>query len=158
MALNWFENVEWRQHPWPGLNWLTASLLYADVRAAIDFYTEAMGFVMTFELPAEDSRLSFARMRYRGANFTLNSADFETGLQAPGKGADQEQSNFLFYLYVDDVRLTMARMVERGAKVVYTPTIEFWGDIRARLTDPFGYVWDLAQRVEPRENSHSQSF
>lgn len=154
MTPNWFENVEWRQHPWPGLNWLTASLVFDDVRAAIDFYTETMGFVTIFELPTDEGSLAFARMRYRGANFTMNSAGFETGLKAPSEG---EPGSFLFYIYVDDVNLTVARMAERSARIVVAPRTEFWGDVRARLTDPFGYVWDLAQRIDPGKDGHIQS-
>lgn len=36
-------------------------------------------------------------------------------------------------------------MVAAGAELLEAPTEQFWGDLRARLRDPFGYTWDLAQ-------------
>ncbi|WP_019218193.1 VOC family protein [Legionella tunisiensis] len=64
--LDWFDNVEQRPHPWPGLNWLTAMLVVPDVKKALAFYEELFGFVPIFELPDDQGELVFARLRYRG--------------------------------------------------------------------------------------------
>jgi PhnB protein len=143
--LSWFDNVEWRQHPWQGLTWLTSAIVCDDVRAAVHFYSQGLGFVPIFELPNDDGRLLFARMRYRGANFTVNARDFEPGLAPPQGG---ETPTFLFYLYVDNVAEAVAKVTALGAEVTREPKEEFWGDIRARFTDPFGYVWDIAQPIQ----------
>lgn len=141
--LNWFDNVESRPHPWPGLNWLTTAIACSDVRRAVDFYTNALSFVPIFELPGENGELLFARMRYRGNNFTINQVGWDFDAQSP---ADSTQpSPFLFYLYVDDVVVTAARIKECGGVEVFPPRKEIWGDLRSRLKDPFGYVWDIAQ-------------
>lgn len=68
---NWFDNVEDRHHPWPGLTWLTTALTTPDVRQAVDFYTGAMEMVSIAELNGDDGELLFARIRYRG--ITLRS-------------------------------------------------------------------------------------
>ncbi len=142
---NWFENVEKRPHPWPGLEWLTVALVFDDVAAAVDFYGSTLGFVPIALLPSDDGdRTLFARMRYRGINITMNDPSFEPSLRAPAAGA---QPAAMFYVYVDDVRATTAKATAAGATLVEEPTEQFWGDLRARVRDPFGYVWDLAQPV-----------
>jgi PhnB protein len=141
--LNWFDNVEHRPHPWPGLNWLTTAIACADVRRAFDFYAQALSFVAIFELPGENGELLFARMRYRGCNFTLNKIGWDFDGQPPADAGHAPP--FQFYLYVDDVAATSARMKEQGAVEIFPPRTEMWGDLRSRLRDPFGYVWDLAQ-------------
>ena len=144
--LNWFDNVESRSHPWPGLNWVTTAIVCEDVRAAVDFYKRSMFFVPIFELPGENGELLFARMRYRGNNFTLNKPGFDFEAASPAESG--QTPPFVFYVYVDDVRSTAERMLENGATEVFAARKEFWGDIRARMKDPFGYVWDLAQKAQ----------
>lgn len=145
--MHWFENVENRQHPWPGLNWLTAMLYVPNVEKAIDFYSKAFTFVPIFQAPTQEGRsIEFARMRYRGSNFTLNkegSFDYE--------GRAPKTSNVLppcmFYVYVDDVDAFVKKAVEHGAELIQSPRVEFWGNKKARLRDPFGYIWEFATRV-----------
>lgn len=140
---DWFANVEDRPHPPPGLTWLTAALVYDDVGAAMDFYARALGLVAIFELPGEVGTPLFARMRHRGGHFTLNRSGFDPRLRPPDAA---RPTPFAFYLYVDDLRAAVAAMEAAGAVVAIAPRAEPWGDLRARLGDPFGYVWDLAQR------------
>jgi PhnB protein len=54
----------------------------------------------------------------------------------------------VIYLYVDDVVASAQKMLSLNATEVFAARAEFWGDLRARMTDPFGYVWDLAQKVK----------
>ncbi|MFJ2617706.1 VOC family protein [Glutamicibacter sp. NPDC087344] len=141
---NWFENVEKRPHPWPGLEWLTTALVFDDVAAAVEFYGSTLGFVPIAVLPFADREgTMFARLRYRGINFTLNSREFEPTLAPPAEAAPSS----MFYVYVDDVPAATAAMREAGASVLEEPTEQFWGDLRARVRDPFGYIWDLARPI-----------
>ncbi len=43
-------------------------------------------------------------------------------------------------VYVDDVDATLARAVERGARIVTNPT-DFWGDVFSRFQDPQQNLW-----------------
>lgn len=43
-------------------------------------------------------------------------------------------------VYVDDVEATLARAVERGARIVTAPT-DFFGDTFSRFADPAGNLW-----------------
>lgn len=144
--LNWFDNVEIRPHPWPGLNWLTAMLYVPDVKAAIEFYERAFHFVNIFSLPSSDGNFDFARMRYRGSNFTLNrekSYDFD-GLSPE---STQILPPLLFYVYVDDVDQAVDQAVRHGCELIQPVHLEVWGDRKGRIRDPFGYYWELATKV-----------
>ncbi len=145
--LNWFENVESRPHPHPGLAWLSAMLYVPDVKKAMKCYETAFGIVPIFQLAQEDGTLLFVRMRYRGINFTLNKEGFYSS-HAKAPVTSKTPSPFTFYLYVDDVHATLKQATESGCTLLDKPVKEFWGDLRARVEDPFGYVWDIATRVE----------
>ena len=145
--LNWFQNVEHRAHPHPGLNWLTATISVPDVASAIDFYTGVMEMVSISELADENNgELLFARIRYRGNNFVLNKENWD--FQAAAPNTSRQVPPFVFYLYVDDVR-TLVKEIrkDKDAKIVSEPEMQFWGDLKARIQDPCGYIWDLAEKA-----------
>lgn len=39
------------------------------------------------------------------------------------------------------------KMKEAGATILVEATKQFLGDLKARLKDPFGYYWDIAQKL-----------
>lgn len=145
--LNWFQNVEHRTHPHPGLNWLTATISVPDVARALDFYTGIMEMVSISELEDEKSgELLFARIRYRGNNFVINKEHWDFPAVAPVTSG--QVSPFVFYLYVDDVKALLEEIrKDKDAKVLTKPETQFWGDLKARIQDPFGYIWDLAEKT-----------
>lgn len=142
---DWFANVDNRPHPWPGLTWLTPALVVDDVDAAVSFYCSTTGFAQIFVLRSEGEATSFARLRYRGTNLTLNRTGFDSDLQQP---SEADRPPFIFYVYVDDVDGTTRQMRDAGATIVSAPAAQFWGDLKARVVDPFGYLWDLAERID----------
>lgn len=145
--LDWFNNVENRTHPWEGmgLTWLTTALNVSDVKAAVDFYTGAMKMVAIAELEDDGGEILFARIRYRGTNFTINKEGWDSDLNSPVTSGTP--TPFIFYMYVDDVFTLTNEMVEAGATVLSEPTEMFWGDLKARVKDPFGFIWDIAQKM-----------
>lgn len=46
----------------------------------------------------------------------------------------------LTQIYVDDVDVTLARAVERGARIVTKPT-DLYGTVFSRMLDPWGNMW-----------------
>lgn len=145
--MDWFNNVENRTHPWEGtgLTWLTTALNVPDVRAAVDFYTGVMNMVAIAELEGDDGELLFARIRYRGTNFTINKEGWDSDLVGPQTSGSP--TPFIFYLYADDAALLANEMVQAGATQINPPTEMFWGDLKARVKDPFGFIWDIAQKL-----------
>ncbi len=146
--LFWFENVEFRAHPWPGLMWITTLIQVPDVQAARDLYTQVFNFVSIFDNPNPQNpeELIMSRMRYRGANFVLSKEglDYEGGL-APA--TSNTAPPFVFYVYVDDVDETYKKALKAGMKSVKEPHMAPWGDLKARLQCPSGYLWDIAKRM-----------
>lgn len=144
--LNWFQNVEHRTHPHQGLNWLTATISVPNVVKAVNFYTEVMEMVSISELEDETGELVFARIRYRGNNFVLNKEHWDFNAIAPITSG--QVSPFVFYLYVDDVKALVEEIrKDAEAKILVEPEMQFWGDLKARIQDPFGYIWDLAEKI-----------
>lgn len=145
--LDWFNNVENRTHPWEGmgLTWLTTALAVPDVRAAMAFYTNAMAMVAIAELEGDDGEMLFARIRYRGTNFTINKEGWDSDLHSPQTSG--ALTPFIFYMYVDDTVAMVDEMVKAGATVLNEPCEMFWGDLKARVKDPFGFIWDIAQKL-----------
>lgn len=146
--LSWFENVESRVHPWQslGLNWLTASICVTDVKKAVSFYADVMRMVPISEFDGEDGEQVFARIRYRGNNFVINKENWDSDLPAPE--SSKQAPPVIFYLYVDDVRRLTEEMAKAGATILQAPENQFWGDLKSRVRDPFGYYWDLAQKID----------
>jgi len=70
---------------------------------------------------------------------------FDYDAKAPASSATAPST--LFYIYVDDVEAVYKKALEAGLTSQQAPQITFWGDLRARLRCPFGYIWDIAQRV-----------
>ena len=145
--IDWFKNVEHRDHPHPGLNWLTTTLSVPDVSKAVNFYTEVLEMVAISELEDEKTgELLFARIRYRGNNFVLNKEHWDFNAVAPITSG--QMPPFVFYLYVDDVKTLLEEIrKDKDAKIINEPEIQFWGDLKARIQDPFGYIWDLAEKI-----------
>ncbi|WP_367299025.1 VOC family protein [Hafnia alvei] len=145
--LIWFNNVEDRTHPWEGmgLTWLTTALNVPNVSAAVDFYTHAMGMVAIAELEGDDGELLFARIRYRGTNFTINKEGWDSDLSSPQTSGSS--TPFIFYMYVDDAVALVDGMQKAGATILSQPAEMFWGDLKARVKDPFGFIWDIAQKI-----------
>jgi len=145
--LKWFQNVEHRTHPHPGLNWLTTTISVPDVSKAINFYTDVMQMVNISELEDEKTGASlFARIRYRGNNFVLNQEDWDFKAIAPMTSG--QVPPFVFYLYVDVVKMLVEEIRKAPeTKIITEPEMQFWGDLKARIQDPFGYIWDLAQKI-----------
>ncbi len=144
--LNWFNNVENRTHPWEGMGitWLTTVLNVSDVRAAVNFYTNEMEMVAIAELEDEGGELLFARIRYRGVNFTINKEGWDSDLSGPLTSGSP--TPFIFYMYVDDVVSLADKMVQAGSIMLNEPAEMFWGDLKGRIQDPFGFIWDIAQK------------
>lgn len=126
-----------------GYHSVTPSLTVKDAKAAIEFYAKAFGAVENFILPDPKSGgISHAEFNIGNCAIMISDEYPEAGALAPqvGKGG-------LFIIYVKDVEAAFKQAVEAGAAVLFEPTDQFWGDRTARVADPFGYRWTLAQKV-----------
>lgn len=126
-----------------GYHTLTPSLTVKDGKAALDFYTKAFGAVEHFRFPdPKTGGVAHAEFEIGDSTLMLSEEDPETGALAYELG-----QGTLFMLYVPDVEEAFVRAINAGVTVIYPPTDQPWGDRAARVADPHGYRWTLAQRV-----------
>ncbi|WP_228286829.1 VOC family protein [Hafnia paralvei] len=79
----------------------------------------------------------------RDTNFTINKEGWDSDLQSPQTSGTP--TSFIFYMYVDDAVAMVDEMIKAGATVLNEASEMFWGDLKARIQDPFGFIWDIAQ-------------
>lgn len=126
----------------PDFHSVTPSLTVRDAAAALDFYTRALGATEHYRIPGPEGKVAHAEFQIGDSRLMLSDEFPEWDACAPevGKGG-------LFMIYVEDVEAAFAKAVKEGATALLEPTDQFWGDRTARVADPFGYRWTLAQKV-----------
>ncbi|EKD72035.1 MAG: glyoxalase/bleomycin resistance protein/dioxygenase [uncultured bacterium] len=121
-------------------------LVVPDVKQASNLYEKVFGIVPIFELPDDTGRILFARLRYRGSNFTLTQ-EGAFGFDGKSPATTNTTPSFIFYLYVDDVDAVYSAAITNGFQSLEEPHDEFWGDKKARVKDSYGYIWDVALKA-----------
>ena len=108
--------------------------LVSDVRAATDYYRDALGFEAELydESPddygfASRDRCYVHFARLRGAEPRPNSVAVPPDM-------------FDAYFWVEDVDSLHAEVVERGAEIVHGPVDQEYGLREFRVRDPDGYI------------------
>ena len=109
-----------------------AVLPSADVEAALDFYTETLGFQELFRVPGPDGELVDARVTFAGGQVMLN----RNPEMAPAAGGGVY---LWFRLFDDDIDELYERYVAAGVDVVEEIGDRFWGDRSFTITDHAGF-------------------
>jgi uncharacterized glyoxalase superfamily protein PhnB/predicted enzyme related to lactoylglutathione lyase len=124
----------------PGTTALTPYLVVHDARAAIEWYGEVFGAVVTFEPFLDDDRVGHAELTIDGT--TVHLADEWPELDIVGPLARGGPSVSLT-VQVPDVDATYALAMERGATSEREPVDEFYGSRAGWIRDPFGHRWGI---------------
>jgi len=122
-------------------------LVVTDVKAAINFYTKALGFQKRGVMNGPDGKPVHAELTLRGTVIML-------GPETPARGARSAKtaggSPASLYLYTEDADKVTAKAVKLGATAQGPVTDMFWGDRCGTIIDPEGYMWMLAtHKSEP---------
>jgi uncharacterized glyoxalase superfamily protein PhnB len=118
---------------------LAPVLLAPDVREALDYYRDVLGFqVEPYELVPED----YGYATRDGARIHLAHAD------ACRPNSDLVSDLFDVYVWVDDVEAVHAELAGRGANIVHAPIDRPWGMREIRVRDLNGYILGLGQPLE----------
>ncbi len=131
------------------LNYGDESRLYVpDCEEAMKFYEKAFHFVPIFEMSDDSGVSAFIRMRYRGNNFTISKEGLPGYEHYKSPKSAKTTPQMTFYVYVDDVDQVVAHAENCGCKLLQPVKLQFWGDRKATLEDPYGSVWDFTTRVQ----------
>ena len=114
--------------------WLAVS----DAQKAVDFYTAAFDAVEVYRLEGDDGKLVVAQLAVDGAAFWVQE-DSDTG------GA-LGSTSVRMILSVEDPNSAYDKAVTAGATEV-APVSEEYGWRTGRVTDPFGYDWELSRQL-----------
>jgi PhnB protein len=127
-----------------GYHSVTPYLVVDDAKAAIDFYTKALGATEKFRLPMGD-RIGHAELLIGDSHVMLADEFPDMGHLGPKHRGGTTVS---LMVYVPDVDTAFKRAIDAGATETRPLENQFWGDRMGTLTDPFGHVWSLATHVE----------
>lgn len=108
-----------------------------DMDAALDFYRDALGGVVTYSFPAEDEAV-YVALAVGASALGLGTADPPL---PPG--------NVMLWFYVDDVDRMTGRLTAAGATVIEEPTDRAWGERTSLITDPWGTRIHLGAAISP---------
>jgi len=108
-----------------------------DMDAALAFYRDAFGGVVTYSFPLEGEAVYVA---------------LTVGASALGIGTTDSPlppGNVMLWFYVDDVDRVTGELAAAGATVVEQPTDREWGERTSLITDPWGTRIHLGAAISP---------
>ena len=124
---------------------LTPYICVADARAAIDWYVEVLGAVVTFDpIVMDDGRVGHVELAVDGASWMM-SDEFESAGVAPPDPT--RGSPVSLHLTVADVDAVCAQVVASGTVLDRGPEDSPPAGRVAVFRDPFGHRWFLNQRL-----------
>jgi PhnB protein len=114
--------------------WLAVS----DAQKAVEFYEAAFGAVEIYRLEGDDGKVAVAQLAVDGAALWVQE-DSESG---SARGSTSAR----MILSVEDPNSAYDRAVAAGA-IEVAPVSEEYGWRTGRVTDPFGYDWELSRQL-----------
>jgi lactoylglutathione lyase len=102
----------------------------SDVPRSLRFYTELLGFRVTFSFDGDDGQPVFASLELEDG----------TKLAIGGPKEQVESGSVAIWLYADDVDAEVAELQRAGVDVIAEPADRPWGERVASVSDPDGYT------------------
>jgi PhnB protein len=130
--------VNARRSPEPFKATIAPWLAVSDAQKAVDFYAAAFGTVEVYRLEGDDGKVAVAQLAVDGAAFWVQE-DSESG-------AAHGSTSVRMILTVEDPDSVFDRAVAAGA-IEVAPVSEEYGWRTGRVTDPFGYDWELSRQL-----------
>jgi PhnB protein len=127
-----------------GYHSITPSLVCNGAARAIEFYKEVFHAKENHRMAGPGGTVAHAELQIGDSRLML-SDEFPGMANAPGANPP---TSFYLYIYSDNVDALYDRAVKAGCKVEMPLQAQFWGDRYAKIRDPFGHAWGLAQHVE----------
>lgn len=124
---------------------IALSLTVKDTASALNFYSEALGAVEVFRMPAPDGGVAHAEFMIGNARIYISDEAEEWHAFAMPEGTT---ASCLFSIMTEDCDQAYNRAIKAGAESLSEPENKFWGTRSALIKDPFGYRWSFNQMVE----------
>jgi len=131
------------------MKFVNIRLLVGDIRAAIRFWRDVMGFRMTFG----DEAMGYAYFETDSAGVELMTREgFAAALGEAASPRKAEGHPAVLVFRVDDVDAAYTNFVERGATAVAWPQNRpAWQVRSAHLSDPDGYLVEIYSQLAGAE-------
>ena len=138
-----------------GYGSVSPNLIVADIRAAMNFYTTALGFKVKSVMDTPYG-VVHAELVHRGTTLMLSPESRQhNNLTANTIG----NTPVTFYLLVDDVDQVFGKAVASGGKVAMPVSDMFWGDRCGTVLDFDGNKWMIAtHKSEPTEDEMAEAM
>ena len=108
-----------------------------DMEAALAFYRDALGGVVSYRFPTEGEPVYVA--------LQVGSSSLGIGLTESAHPA----GNVMLWFYVDDVDRVTAELAGAGATIVEEPVDQQWGERTSLMKDPFGTRLHVGAAISP---------
>jgi PhnB protein len=124
---------------------LTPYLCVSDARAAIDWYGDVLGAVVTYApIVMDDGRVGHVELAVDGASWMMSDEFVSAGVAPPDPGRGNAVS---LHLVVADVDAVCARVAASGVTLDRGPEDSPPAGRVAVFRDPFGHRWFLNQPI-----------
>jgi uncharacterized glyoxalase superfamily protein PhnB/drug/metabolite transporter (DMT)-like permease len=130
-------------NPPEGFPRITPYLLYEDCEAALEFLAKAFGFTEDLRVPGPDGKVTHAEMRLQDGVIMMGHPGPD--YQNPSRHG---HVNATIYVYVDDVDKHYEQAKAEGAKIIFEPKDQFYGDRSYMAEDPQGQQWGFATNIK----------
>ena len=122
---------------------VTAMLTVSDIKAAVAFYQQALGFARRGSIMnGPDGKAMHAELRLRDTTLMLGA---ENPQMRSAKSIGS--TPVTLYLTTENVDKVVAKAVKLGAKAVGPVADQFWGDRTGTFVYPEGNTWMIATHV-----------
>ena len=126
---------------------VSTMLTVADVKAAVNFYTKALGFTKRGIMNGPDGKAMHAELRLRETTLMLGPESVERGARS---AKTLGGSPATLYLLTENADKTVAKAIKLGAQAQGPVMDMFWGDRCGTIVDPNGYSWMIStHKSEP---------
>jgi len=128
-----------------GYHAVTPYLCVQDSRAAIEWYAEVFGAVLTHDfIVMDDGRVGHCEITIGDSILQMADEFPELGVLSPKR----TQSGVAFTINVEDADATYALALDRGALGLRAPEDQFYGARAGTFADPFGHRWTVTSPLD----------
>lgn len=118
-------------------------LVYDDIEAAHDFLVDTFGFTAGGVERDGSGDVVHGEVSLDGETIWLHRASPDHGLRGV---AEHGSATGMLNVYVDDVDAHHARAAAAGARIIFPPTDQPYGQREYGAVDPEGRIWSFATR------------